>query len=144
MESIVEIALACILSTVLFASLIIYISKHPQKRTVPLKTAFIIMFVGGIFIYCTCHYRVLELEINGKINDSSLEWVMNGNADEGKSCEERAFEVVCVSLHVWVRRYGEGGIYTACEETSERDKGVRQILNQSNKRQKETDTCMPC
>ena len=82
MESIFEIALACILSTVLFASLIIYISKHPQKRTMPLKIAFVIMFAGGIFIYCTCHYRVLELAINGQLDDSSLEWVRNSNADD--------------------------------------------------------------
>ena len=82
MESIFEIALACILSTVLFASLIIYISKHPKKRTMPLKIAFVIMFAGGIFIYCTCHYRVLELAINGQLDDSSLEWVRNSNADD--------------------------------------------------------------
>ena len=78
--SIISISLACILSTILFAALIIYISKHPQKRTTPLKAAFLIMFVGGIVLYCTCYYLELAQVVNGQSENSYLEWVKGENA----------------------------------------------------------------
>ena len=83
-----EIAVAWFVSIVIFASLIIYISKHPQKRTMPLKIIFIAMFLGGTALYCTCYYRAIE---EAKIESSKgstekkfpyLEWVndKDGNA----------------------------------------------------------------
>ena len=77
-----NIILTWILSTVIFAALIIYISKHPQKRTMPFKAAFIIMFIGGIIIYCTCHYLEIENVINGSIDNASLNWVKSPDASK--------------------------------------------------------------
>ena len=76
--SIIQIGVAWILSIIIFATLIVYISKHPQKRTIPLKTAFIIMFLGGMAIYCACHYRELQLAINGQLQKSNMDWVNDG------------------------------------------------------------------
>ncbi len=50
-----EIILACALSTCLFAALIIYIAKHPHKRTLPLNIAFIMRNVN---------LRLLQLRAN--------------------------------------------------------------------------------
>ena len=74
-SSVVQISIACILSTILFAALIIYISKHPQKRTLPLKIAFIIMFLGGVILYCICHYQVLMQAADNPKPDKYLDWV---------------------------------------------------------------------
>ena len=71
------IILACVISTILFAALIVYISKHPQKKTTPLKIAFIIMFLGGIAIYCTCRYWEI---VNADPEDKYLAWVKGENA----------------------------------------------------------------
>ena len=73
-HSAVQIILAGFFSTVLFALLIIYISKHPQKRTLPLKIAFVIMFLGGIIIYSSCHYLGIEQEIQNSPENNYLEW----------------------------------------------------------------------
>lgn len=50
-----QIFAAWVLSTALFAALITYISKHPHKRTLPLKIFFAAMFIGGTAMYCTVH-----------------------------------------------------------------------------------------
>ena len=73
--SVVQIAIACILSTILFTTLIIYISKHPHKRTLPLKITFIIMFLGGVVLYCICHYQALMQFLDKKTSDKYLDWV---------------------------------------------------------------------
>ena len=73
--SVVQIAIACILSTILFTTLIIYISKHPHKRTLPLKITFIIMFLGGVVLYCICHYQALMQFLGKKTSDKYLDWV---------------------------------------------------------------------
>ena len=57
----IDIIIAWVLSTVIFATLIIYISKHPHKRTMPLKAMFIFMFFGGMAIYCILNYWKLSL-----------------------------------------------------------------------------------
>ena len=67
-----EIILACALSTCLFAALIIYIAKHPHKRTLPLNIAFIIMFFGGMLIYGYCNYE-RTLSKNVSIGDKNFE-----------------------------------------------------------------------
>ena len=75
----VNISVAWLISTSLFAALIVYVAKHPQKRTKPLKIAFTIMFLGGMTIYCVCHYYVLTQVRNGIISDTGtadmLKWV---------------------------------------------------------------------
>ncbi|MBR0168302.1 MAG: hypothetical protein IJQ08_06490, partial [Synergistaceae bacterium] len=80
-----QIIAVCLLSAVLFA-ILIYISMYSQKRTMPLKIAFIIMFVGGMCIYSYCHYRVIEHyrgldeeSVSGASYDRSLEWARKGN-----------------------------------------------------------------
>ena len=73
-NGLVQIITAGLLSTLLFAALIIYISKHPQKGSKPLKITFIVMFIGGMAIYCTCYYLGLKYSIDGTIKSSSLEW----------------------------------------------------------------------
>ncbi|MBR1657148.1 MAG: hypothetical protein IJ697_01610 [Synergistaceae bacterium] len=83
MESIIEIALACILSTVLFAALIIYISKHPQKSTKPLKIIFVFMFISGMILYCYCHYQVLEkANQSGNPENSLFAWAKDAWASK--------------------------------------------------------------
>ncbi len=73
-SSFFQIITAGLLSTLLFAALIIYISKNPQKGANPLKVTFIVMFIGGMAIYCTCHYLGLKYAIEGQIKSGSLEW----------------------------------------------------------------------
>ena len=73
-NGLVQIITAGLLSTLLFAALIIYISKHPQKGSKPLKITFIVMFIGGMAIYCTCYYLGLKYSIDGTIKSGSLEW----------------------------------------------------------------------
>lgn len=75
----IQIIVACLLSAILFMTLITYISKHPQKNTKPLKMLFVIMFIFGMGVYCYCHYRVLEEAINGSIQKDSLKWVQSEN-----------------------------------------------------------------
>lgn len=75
-----QVALACFLSIVLFATLIIYISKHPQKRTMPLKIAFIIMFIGGTVIYCMCHYMGIMDAVRSHSDKPEMSWVNRENA----------------------------------------------------------------
>ena len=80
------IFLAWLISTFLFAKLIVYISVHPQKRTLPLKIAFIVMFLGGTFIYCACHYLEIQQFLSGNnprpapylewTKDSDYAWVL--------------------------------------------------------------------
>ena len=74
-----EIILACALSTCLFAALIIYIAKHPHKRTLPLNIAFIIMFFGGMLIYGYCNYE-RTLSKNVSIGDKNFEWTGDPHA----------------------------------------------------------------
>ncbi len=59
------VAAAWLISIIFFASLIIYLAKHPQKSTMPLKTIFIIMFLGGTAMYCIFHYMELNMIKNG-------------------------------------------------------------------------------
>lgn len=73
--NVVQIAIACILSTILFSTLIIYISKHPHKRTLSLKITFIIMFLGGVVLYCICHYQALMQAAGNKTPDKYMDWV---------------------------------------------------------------------
>ena len=72
-----EIILAWVLSTCLFASLIIYIAKHPHKRTVPLNMAFIIMFIGGILIYGYCNYNQTLNALKVNPEDKYFKWTSN-------------------------------------------------------------------
>ena len=75
----IGIIVAWIISTAIFAALILYASKHLQKRTLPLKVLFIVMFLGGMAMYCTINYRALALVIGGQLEkDASMKWV-NGN-----------------------------------------------------------------
>ena len=48
--------------------------KYPNERTNLLKWAFIFMFFGGMIFYFYCHYRGLELTINGLLKNDSLGW----------------------------------------------------------------------
>ena len=79
-NSFFQIIVSGLLSTLLFAVLIIYISKHPQKGAKPLKVTFIVMFIGGMAIYCTCHYLSLEYAVTGQIKNSSLSWAKSEDA----------------------------------------------------------------
>ncbi len=79
-SSFFPIAAAWGLSIILFAALIIYIAKHPQKRSAPLKAAFIIMFVGGMAIYCTCHYLAIQQVLTDKLSIRPLDWVKSSNS----------------------------------------------------------------
>ena len=78
--NILQVAIAWIVSIVIFAALIIYLSKHPQKRNTPLKITFCIMFLGGMAIYCTCHYLELTQVLEGKEAGRYLKWVNNNEA----------------------------------------------------------------
>ena len=75
----IQIAAAWIISTVLFSTLVIYISKHPEKRTKLLKTMFMFMFLGGMAIYCYCHFRELSIAVNSDKPISQMLWVKNEN-----------------------------------------------------------------
>ena len=81
----IQISAAWIVSTVLFSALVIYISKHPERRTKLLKTMFMFMFLGGIMIYCYCHYNDLQLAIHGKNNEDYMKWVQNVGNDKTSS-----------------------------------------------------------
>lgn len=70
-----QVSLACLISMILFAAMIIYISKNPSKRTTPLKIAFIVMFLGGIIIYCMCHYMEIMQAVRTHSGSSELSWV---------------------------------------------------------------------
>ena len=74
-SDVLQIAIAWIVSIVIFAALIIYISKHPQKRNMPVKLTFCIMFLGGMALYCTCHYMEVMQVPGGKPPASYLKWV---------------------------------------------------------------------
>ena len=78
--NLIMILIAWGLSSTLFALMIIYISKHVKKRTMPFKAVLIIMFIGGFALYCTYHYRVLLLVLNEQAQNSSLDWVKEKNA----------------------------------------------------------------
>lgn len=69
------VAAAWLISIIFFASLIIYLAKHPQNDSKPLKAVFIIMFVGGTAMCCI--FRCMELNMikNGLLEIKSLEWV---------------------------------------------------------------------
>ena len=79
-SSFFPVAIAWFLSIILFAALIIYISKHPQKRTKPLKAAFIVMFLGGMAIYCTCRYLEIQQALTSQSDYYYLDWVKRENA----------------------------------------------------------------
>lgn len=74
-----QIAVACILSIVLFLELIILMSKYPNGRTTFLKWAFILMFVGGMSLYFYCNYRGLELPIDETSKNNPLAWAKNAS-----------------------------------------------------------------
>lgn len=78
-NSYLSIAMACLISIILFLALITYISKHPKKNTKPLKILFVVMFISGMIIYCYCHYRVLDEVVNGTLKVTSLNWVQGEN-----------------------------------------------------------------
>ena len=77
---VLQIVIAWVLSLGLFSALIVYIAKHPQKRTIPLKATFIIMFLGGMAVYCTCHFLELKGVLAGGDSGRYLEWVKDENA----------------------------------------------------------------
>ncbi len=77
---VLQTVIAWVLSLGLFSALIVYIAKHPQKRTIPLKATFIIMFLGGMAVYCTCHFLELKGVIAGGDAGRYLEWVKDENA----------------------------------------------------------------
>ena len=79
-SNIFQVAIAWIVSIILFAALIIYLSKHPQKRNTPLKITFCIMFMGGMAVYCTCHYLELTQVLKGESPGRYLKWVNNKDA----------------------------------------------------------------
>ncbi|MBQ6112498.1 MAG: hypothetical protein IJL01_08920, partial [Synergistaceae bacterium] len=79
-SNILQVVIAWIVSIILFATLIIYLSKHPQKRNTPLKITFCVMFLGGMAVYCTCHYLELTQILEGKTPGRYLEWVNNNEA----------------------------------------------------------------
>lgn len=74
-----QIAVACILSIVLFLELIILMSKYPNGRTTFLKWAFILMFVGGMSLYFYCNYKGLELPIDNTSKNNPLGWAKNAS-----------------------------------------------------------------
>ena len=86
MSDIIQIVAAWFIATILFAMLIIYISKHPQKGTMPLKIIFAAMFIGGMALYCTCHYLELQkvaksiAESKELPADKYLHWLKDENA----------------------------------------------------------------
>lgn len=101
----VPVAVACLLSTVLFMALITYISKHPQKNTKPLKILFVLMFIVGMIMYCYFHYRVLEEVVKGTIKNPSLDWVRS----EGVSwLYYIAYVVIRAAIDVGTMFYGHG------------------------------------
>ena len=76
-----QIFLAWVLSTSLFSSLILYISKHPKKRNLSLKIIFIAIFLGGTAMYCSFHYSTIDLARRDLIvKDASLKWVNENTA----------------------------------------------------------------
>ena len=77
-----EIGVAWLVSIFLFAALIVYIAKYPQKRTKPLKLIFILMFLGGMLIYCYCHYQYVKQIVYNQteVKDNYLAWVKDKNA----------------------------------------------------------------
>lgn len=75
-----SIAAAWIVSITLFAALIIYLAKHPHKRTTPLKTVFILMFLGGTAMYCTFYYRELMQAVNAQSKSATFAWTDSENA----------------------------------------------------------------
>ena len=71
-----SIIAAWVISTAIFMAFTRYISRHLQKKTWPLKIIFIVMFIGGMAMYCTINYRALALAVDGKlVKDASLKWV---------------------------------------------------------------------
>lgn len=75
-----EIFAAWIVSMAVFAWLIIYLSKHPQKRTAPIMSAFIAMFILGTFMYCWLHYLEIEQVTAGHIQNNAAAWMTRDNA----------------------------------------------------------------
>lgn len=78
-NSLIPFLMSCLLSVVIFLTLITYISKHPKKNTKVLKVLFVVMFILGMLVYCYCHYRALEDVVNGATEDKSLDWTKNEN-----------------------------------------------------------------
>lgn len=76
----ISILAAWVISIVLFATLIIYLAKHPHKRTMPLKTIFVLMFLGGTAMYCSFRYRELIQVVNSQSKSHYLEWTNSENA----------------------------------------------------------------
>ena len=103
-SSFFQIIVSGLLSTILFIVLIIYISKYPQKGAKPLKVTFIIMFIGGMAIYCTCHYLELEYAIDGQIKSSSLGWARSEDA----AYVHIAYIMIMSVMDVGLMFYGRG------------------------------------
>ena len=76
----IEIVIAWVISMAIFAWLIVYISKHPQKRTAPIMSVFIAMFIGGTLMYCALHYLEIERVTGGHIKESYVAWMNGENA----------------------------------------------------------------
>lgn len=75
-----EIVIAWIVSTAVFAWLIIYLSKHPQKRTAPIMSVFVAMFILGTLMYCQLHYLEIERVTAGDIRNPAVSWMTGDNA----------------------------------------------------------------
>lgn len=111
-----QIAVACILSIVLFPELMIYISKYPNKRTKLLKWAFLLMFIGGMILYFYCNYKGLELAISDSSDDNPLSWAKNA------SWFYKVFYVVISSvMDVGWMFYGRGnaGVFFKLQEAKD-------------------------
>ncbi len=75
--NIFQIIAACLFATVIFVMMVINIAKNSKKRTLPLKIAFFTMFVGGMILYCSCHYLVIRGPVNNIYLERNLEWAKN-------------------------------------------------------------------
>ena len=100
-----EIIMAWLISTALFACLIIYISKHPHKRTIPIRTVFIAMFLGGTLMYCIFHYMELE---QLKPGNPYLAWVKDGNGEFVSWLYTLPYVIIRSVMDVGTMFYGHG------------------------------------
>ena len=119
--NIIHIITAWVISIILFAVLIIYISKHSQKRTAILKTIFIIMFLGGMALYCACYYFELKQVENTPSEVRYMGWVKNENASWFYIPYVIVRSVVDVGMMFYGRSssdvfYSEGTLQTQREE----------------------------
>ena len=100
-----EIIAAWILATALFILLILYISKYPHKKTVPLKAIFLAMFIGGTLMYCAFNYAAI---LNAKPNNRSLVWTRNENGEIVSLIYTLPYVIMTSIMDVFMMFYGRG------------------------------------